>query len=147
MRLNTSTTRDRQEAENTIPLINVVFLMLIFFLIAGTVARPLSKDLEPPNSEDMPLAPPDDNLVQMLKDGSFMYLGAPITIDALLEAIPAQPAGEEAITEDASGSEGEAPALRIIADKTMNSRHLIDALQRFRKAGHTDITLVTVRGN
>ncbi len=29
----------REPPENTIPLINVVFLMLIFFLFAGSVAR------------------------------------------------------------------------------------------------------------
>ncbi|MEP4474200.1 MAG: biopolymer transporter ExbD, partial [Lentilitoribacter sp.] len=28
----------QKQQENTIPLINVVFLMLVFFLIAGTIA-------------------------------------------------------------------------------------------------------------
>ncbi|MEX0279340.1 MAG: ExbD/TolR family protein, partial [Ruegeria sp.] len=33
--------RPRHKRDSTIPLINVVFLMLIFFLIAGTIATPL----------------------------------------------------------------------------------------------------------
>ncbi|HBT01217.1 MAG TPA: biopolymer transporter ExbD, partial [Citreicella sp.] len=33
--------RQKTEREPTIALINIVFLMLIFFLVAGTLAQPL----------------------------------------------------------------------------------------------------------
>jgi biopolymer transport protein ExbD len=36
----------RQGREPTIALINIVFLMLIFFLVAGTLAAPLDKELK-----------------------------------------------------------------------------------------------------
>ncbi|MEL7528591.1 MAG: biopolymer transporter ExbD, partial [Pseudomonadota bacterium] len=38
----------RDPPENTIPLINVVFLMLIFFLFAGSIARDDARKIEPP---------------------------------------------------------------------------------------------------
>ena len=38
----------RPAPENTIPLINVVFLMLIFFLFAGSVAKDDARRIDPP---------------------------------------------------------------------------------------------------
>ena len=39
--------------EPTIALINVVFLMLVFFMIAGTLAPPLDPDLSLIKAEDL----------------------------------------------------------------------------------------------
>ena len=36
----------RRGRDSTIALINIVFLMLIFFLIAGTVAPPLDREID-----------------------------------------------------------------------------------------------------
>ena len=38
--------RPKTEREPTIALINIVFLMLIFFLVAGTLAQPLDSALK-----------------------------------------------------------------------------------------------------
>ncbi|HBR39356.1 MAG TPA: biopolymer transporter ExbD, partial [Sulfitobacter pontiacus] len=37
--------KSKPQREPTIALINIVFLMLVFFMVAGTLAQPLDPDL------------------------------------------------------------------------------------------------------
>lgn len=64
----------KRKQEPTIALINVVFLMLVFFLITGTVATPLSKDVSLIKTENLDPAAPPDGLV-ILPDGSLVAGG------------------------------------------------------------------------
>ncbi len=83
MRMSKGKMQQKTIPENTIPLINIVFLMLIFFLIAGTVAPPVSKDLDPATSDDLPLMPPAANALQILADGSLLHHGETLTLEQL----------------------------------------------------------------
>ena len=38
--------KSKPQREPTIALINIVFLMLVFFMVAGTLAQPLDPDLK-----------------------------------------------------------------------------------------------------
>ena len=49
--------RKRPTREPTIALINIVFLMLIFFLVAGTLARPLERELRLVQAQEAFVAP------------------------------------------------------------------------------------------
>ena len=69
--------RIRTEREPTIALINIVFLMLIFFLVAGTLAVPLDKDLRLVNTAQLEGSPPADALV-LHADGRMTNRGAEI---------------------------------------------------------------------
>lgn len=42
--------RKRQQAESVIPMINVVFLLLIFFLMSARLTAPAPVDVTPPTS-------------------------------------------------------------------------------------------------
>ena len=53
----------RKKGEPTIALINIVFLMLIFFLVAGTLAQPLDGDLELVATSDLEGREPPEALV------------------------------------------------------------------------------------
>ena len=53
----------RKKGEPTIALINIVFLMLIFFLVAGTLAQPLDGDLELVETSDLEGREPPEALV------------------------------------------------------------------------------------
>lgn len=53
----------RQKSEPTITLINIVFLMLIFFLVAGTLAQPLDSELSLVRAADLTAQPPANALV------------------------------------------------------------------------------------
>ena len=53
----------KKKAEPTIALINIVFLMLIFFLVAGTLAQPLDGELELIETNALDGREPPDALV------------------------------------------------------------------------------------
>jgi len=60
--------REKQKSavENVLPLINVVFLLLIFFMLAGALEKADLLDIEPP--ETLATALPDDTTAMLLVD-------------------------------------------------------------------------------
>lgn len=68
----------RKESEPTIALINIVFLMLIFFMVAGTLVAPIDPDLKLVQTKDLDGTEPADVLV-IKADGSLSSRGQLIT--------------------------------------------------------------------
>lgn len=142
MHLTKAKQRKRVMPENTIPLINIVFLMLIFFLIAGTVAPPVSTELKPPKSEELPLMPPAGNAVEILGDGTLIHRGQKLPLAQILQRFPAP---IENINGDQDAPQ-ETKVLHILADKQLPASKLMPVLHAFRAHGHKAIRLVTIRG-
>ena len=69
--------RRRGRADPLIALINVVFLLLVFLMVAGTVAPALSRDVELIDTSDPAARPPPDAPV-ILADGRMVLDGAEI---------------------------------------------------------------------
>lgn len=119
--------RTRAEREPTIALINIVFLMLIFFLVAGTVARPLDKDLRLVRTADLAGAAPADALV-LHADGRMTYEGAVVTsATAFVDSLP----------EPARAS------VRIIPDRDLPAATLVAQGRALRAAGADSVVIVT----
>lgn len=76
----------RSKAEPTIGLINVVFLMLIFFLIAGTIAPSPEKGLELVQITDPDQRLPEHALV-LGPDGAVRYQGRETDAAAYVETL------------------------------------------------------------
>lgn len=73
--------------ENIIPMINVVFLLLIFFMIAGQIKEPLNGEILLPHT---PLGEPAEKLPITLEMDRQLHLslnGKGITIEALKESV------------------------------------------------------------
>lgn len=70
----------RRPYEAVVPLINVVFLLLIFFLIAGTIQEPEPVDVTLPSGQLDDVKPPEAVTVYVGKDG-FVYI-----FDQIIEA-------------------------------------------------------------
>ena len=115
----------RRVRDSTIALINVIFLMLIFFLIAGTVAPPLDPDLELVNTDGLEGREPPDALV-MHKDGTLSFRGSPV-----------EPAAYMA-------GHGDGP-VRIVPDRDAPGPRLIDVTGSLRRLGAPSVILVTER--
>ncbi|MEP0046934.1 MAG: biopolymer transporter ExbD, partial [Roseobacter sp.] len=49
--------------EPTIALINIVFLMLVFFMVSGTLAPPMNRNIELVNTANLEGRPPPNALV------------------------------------------------------------------------------------
>ena len=75
----------RRRSEPMIALINIVFLMLVFFLVAAAIAPPLERGVDLVEAERIEgRAPPDAAVIRA--DGTMIYRGAEITSEAYLAA-------------------------------------------------------------
>ncbi|WP_417689614.1 ExbD/TolR family protein [Roseibium sp.] len=128
----------KRQSENTISLINIVFLMLIFFLIAGQLAPPMDKTVELIDSQDAEATPPPDALVAR-EDGSLFFRGDSITIEAYL----AQAA--QSYVPDAEDTETGKLPVRLVADKDLSAIALVELVGELQKAGAGKVTVVTMR--
>ncbi|MCA0939966.1 biopolymer transporter ExbD [Salipiger pacificus] len=122
--------KQKSEREPTIALINIVFLMLVFFLVAGTVARPLDPALNLVHTADLEGAAPADALV-INADGGMSVRGEAIDKpEAFLEAL-----GDEAMT-----------LARIVPDRDLPADRLVEIGRALRAAGAEKVMIVTERG-
>ncbi len=116
--------------EPTIALINIVFLMLIFFLVAGTLAPPLDADLKLVNTADLEGTPPADALV-VHADGRLTHQGAPVeSATAFFALLP-----EEARAR-----------VRLVPDRDLEAKELVSIGRALRAAGAEQVVLITERG-
>lgn len=122
--------KPRSKPEPTIALINIVFLMLVFFLVAGQIAQPVDHAVRLIDADVPGASVPDDALV-LRADGSLTWRGAPAT------------AADFAAAQDA---DADAPALRILPDRDAGARDLIALAADLRAITGRDIRLVTQLG-
>ncbi len=122
--------RHRTRIEPTIALINVVFLMLVFFMVAGTIAPPMDQDLRLVRTSDLEGRAPPDTLV-VHSDGSLTYRGKAIaSAQAFYAARPAD-AREE---------------VRIVPDRALPALTMVNLARDLRAAGASSVMIVTQRG-
>ena len=120
--------RPKTEREPTIALINIVFLMLIFFMAAATLAPPLDGALKLVRTADLEGRAPPDALV-VHADGRLVYRGAAVADAA---AYMAQVGGEEIV--------------RIVPDAALPAPDLIRLGEALRAAGAARVVMITERG-
>jgi biopolymer transport protein ExbD len=124
-----NTKRRRGRADPLIALINVVFLLLVFLMVAGTVAPALSRDVDLIDTSD-PAAPPPPDAPVILADGRMFLDGAEIR------------AADYARTRLAEGK----TEIRIVPDRNLPAHLLIDVIAEMRAAGASEVWIVTERG-
>lgn len=120
----------RATREPSIALINIVFLMLVFFLIAGTVAPPLDPDVKLASAAELEAAPPPDALV-LHEDGRLSFRGEEITPDGYL----------------ASRRQAADGPVRLVPARETPARGLMATVAALREAGADRIVLVTQRAH
>ncbi|SEF98610.1 biopolymer transport protein ExbD [Thalassococcus halodurans] len=120
----------RKEREPTIALINIVFLMLIFFLVAGTIAPPLDTDLKLVRTADIDTSALSDALV-VHENGDMTHKGKAVTSADNYIA----PLKDEARA-----------TVRIIPDRNLPAETLVRIGRELRAAGAGRVLIVTERG-
>lgn len=115
----------RRPAENVVPMINVVFLLLIFFLMTAEIAPPEPFDVAPPHAEGTPV-----------DVGDRLYAGPE---GALAYGTARGPAVFAALADRA----GEAP-LPLRADAGLEGQALAALLARLAGVGQDRVTLLVV---
>lgn len=122
--------RTASKREPTIALINIVFLMLVFFMVAGTLAQPIDSDLRLVRTADLEGRPPPDALV-IRADGTMNYRGEPVTkAEDYMQGI----------------SSAASPEIRLVPDRDLPASQLVRIARKLRALGAGRIMIVTERG-
>lgn len=119
----------KPQREPTIALINIVFLMLVFFMVAGTLAQPLDPALMLVETRKLEGQAPPDALV-VYPDGRIAYEGRDQTDAASFIAGLAQ--------EDRA-------VVRLVPDRALPAATLVALTRDLRAAGAQRVMLVTQR--
>ena len=70
--------RQDKRPENVIPMINIVFLLLLYFMVAGNLHIDL--EVTPPSSSATNEPPPGVPQISVTGSGTILFQGAPITV-------------------------------------------------------------------
>lgn len=115
--------------ESVTPMINVVFLLLIFFLMTATIAPPAPFEVEPPQAEAEPASTETPDTLHLAADGRMAF---------------GEARGEAALAAAAAanlGAEQGAP-LALRADAGMEAAALARVLSRLGERGVTRADIV-----
>jgi biopolymer transport protein ExbD len=124
-------TEPKRQREPIGPLVDVVFLLLVFFLLAGTLEPVKTIEVDPPQSEHA--SSPESDRVRVLVDakGRIGVEGQVVDAEALSQAI-------------ALGMDGDTPrAVQIEADANAATGSVLALLKRLRSLGVEELELVT----
>ena len=130
MRFESPRPRNSDE-ERVLPLINVVFLLLIFFMLAGKLAVTDAFEVAPPRSASEAQPQAREMLVLVGADGR-LALG-----DEILEERALQTAVSARV---ANGD----PRIRLKADGRAEAARVVEVMELLREAGVEKLKLLTV---
>jgi biopolymer transport protein ExbD len=115
---------------NLIPLINIIFLLLLYFMVAGSLARDPDAAIAPPKSASSLAAPVKVPVIALDADGALRYGGLRLDLAGLA-------------TEMKRGAR--APRRVIVrADAAVDATALADVLAVLARSGVADVSLATV---
>lgn len=115
------------------PLINIVFLLLIFFMVAGQLTRTEKVVVKPPISESDSEPANAAAPVLVTAEGMVFVASMPTSIDAVGTAI------RDRILD------GDNRIVHVKADAAVEARHLISIFNQIKQAGAESVRLVTTR--
>ncbi|MDA4846036.1 ExbD/TolR family protein [Hoeflea poritis] len=134
----------KPRGENTIALINIVFLMLIFFLIAGTLAPPMDGDVELIRAADARSVEPPRALF-VTEQGVLKYEGEEVTPQAYLDKKRSENTGTQQPVTDIAADTPVGPEVKLAADGRLPATRLIEVIDELKTAGAGKIAVITER--
>jgi len=121
--------KPKPQREPTIALINIVFLMLVFFMVAGTLSQPLDPALSLVQTQTLEGNAPPNALV-VYPDGRLTYEGREQS---------------DAATFIAQLSQADREVVRLVPDRALPAATLVSLTRDLRGAGAKKVVLVTQR--
>ena len=120
-----------KERDSTIALINIVFLMLVFFLIAGTITPPLDNSIDPVSSKTEKNSELN-GLLSLRSDGSLYFQGVETNPEKFASAI-------------SISSENTSEPARLFVDQNASATTLVKTINELKAFGIQSIRIVTKR--
>ncbi len=122
----------------SIAMINIVFLLLLFFIAVGTVKQPEPEGLEPPESSLLRQSGSTDRALYVQRDGELIYLGEKTTTENFVARFM-----QSSVSKGIAGNN--VKIVRVISDRRLEARRLINILSTLEKAGLRNLIIVTRR--
>ncbi len=121
-------------ADFSLAIINVVFLLLFFFILTGSVVQRNEMNVQPPLTKKLPLERLPRPLIAISNDNELFLDGQLISLEVLLSQIALAKQNED----------GTFPALNILADSDLSAKTFLATVDSLRMTGLT-IRIVTIR--
>ncbi|GAB3484220.1 ExbD/TolR family protein [Marinomonas epiphytica] len=121
--------------DNMVPLINVVFLMLVFFMVAGQIKKSDPIDIVPPSSINEARSETDPNVVLVVGQDGTIFMD-----DKEVLIIDIQPYLEN---EFVQSSNPDAFWVQIKADGQIELDTLRPVFQKIRQSGLVKVSIAT----
>ena len=125
--------RPDQTEERILPLINVVFLLLIFFMIAGSLTVTEPFEIDPPASRSQADHEPDSLMILFSQDGRLALDNQPVQEAQLLDKL-AKVLQEKPDTQ-----------ITLKADNALPANQLVRFTQALNEAGVKKLRLLTLQ--
>lgn len=124
-------TEEHRTELSVVPLVNVVFLLLVFFMLAGQISSPEPLDVQPPRSISDQEATEEGVSVLLTLDGQ-------VALERVV--VP-----ESELTERTAAILAERPAaaFQVKADARVDAVRMIRIMESLRAAGVERLTLLT----
>ena len=124
--------REPDRHERLIPMINLVFLILTFFLIAGTIRAADPLQVEPASAQSAGTLDPRDPVLYVDAEGTIAFAGERVSLDVIVSLIKLALDGDPGAT------------LQIKADRATKAHVILPMLAQLQAAGITSVQLVTL---
>jgi biopolymer transport protein ExbD len=125
------TFQDEQPAMNMTPMIDVIFQLIIFFMVGTSFTQPENRiDLKIPaisNTARPATPPPDKKVVNVYQDGRVYLDGQTLTLEQLTSTLAA------------ARSQYKSLGVTIRGDATLSLQRTAEVLQAVRRAGVADM--------
>ncbi len=117
------------------PMIDVVFIMLIFYMVAGRPTLPDPFGIDPPLSASESLQDPQELTVLVDAEGHLALDGTVIPEDSLTSSVAERLSDSESVQ------------VRLKADAQVQAIEVIAVMELLREAGVEQLKLLTVQGS
>lgn len=124
-----------EEQENILPLINVVFLLLIFFMLAGALHAVDRFNVEPPTTSGFNEAAEQDPTVLIGADGRLALAGEEVTEQALQQMIRSRV------------EQMPAAIVRLKADHRVEALRIVEVMTLLKAAGVDQVLMLTLESS
>jgi len=124
-------------ADWQLQLINIVFLLLLFFVSNGTISNIRDVTIELPRTVATEGSGPVGDAAHLDADNNLRFQGAPATADSIARMWFAEDGTTPARSRRAP--------FQIVADRRLAASVLLARLQEFRAAGFENLGIVTLR--
>ena len=128
--------------EPTLALINVVFLLLLFFVVTGTIVYQHDRSILPPTSLLLTPGKAPADAVYIDAEGGLSFRGEPHDAAGIAQVLRADRPGKG----EGEGDDGAvARTVQVVADRSLNARALLGVVRDLRDQGLPSLSIVTVR--